>query len=1083
VTFTPVDHAERDRIRDSLDESLCIEAGAGTGKTTALVSRVVNVLRRGRASVDEIVVITFTEAAAAELAGRVRESLEDALETATDADERARIHDALSGLYRARIETIHAFCGSLLRERPVEAGLDPAFEIADELADRLRFETAYSDWQTALLSGDSPEIKIATNRGIGLDGVRDVVGVVNGFREILPLDLPAVVPADVDGFVTGYHTIADELRPLRECAAKDPAASPQIDEILRFDELLREAADDREWLERSILYAAPYVRKNAGSQKHWEDRNDCRETKRLFVKLREAIEEIQPAMRNEALAGLLPLAQEFVLAEEERRRGEGVADFDDLLIWARNLLRDRPEAREYFRERFKVVFIDEFQDTDPVQAELALLLTSSDPPGDNLLALRPRPGALTVVGDPKQSIYRFRRADIAVYDAVRNGPLAGAAPQLAQNFRSTTGVIDWLNEVFDRVLEEVEGVQPANVPLVPADGKLEDESRSICVVRAEPAEKAEEARRNEAQLIAATIRRAIDEDWTVRDSDGSERPAEYRDVAILFPARTGLDLFEEALRRSGIPYRVEGGRSFFARQEVRDLSAVLAAVDDPLDQVSLVAALRSAAFGCSDDELYLHVARGGRLDYRSDGTASPEAVREAFETLVALHRRKAGVSLSRLVRETVERLRMIEVALAGWDGQQAAANLAKLVEQSRAFSARGGGGLRAFARWLAEQRGTYETENAGVAEAADDAVRLVTMHASKGLEYPIVMLANLGTQPNRRVEPVVDRARRKLELRISSRKKQFATAGFEAAWEHEKVQLDAEELRLLYVAATRARDRLIIPISYAKRPGPRLAALMDSLPDEEAPLETETDGLYLIDAAMLPPLAEDEPPAATAPAEAEVEAEMAARDVWERKWVETLEDARAELAIHPATKDEGDDPVPAAFLGADDAPLIAGEGPPAEKGEAMHRILELVDLRNPHDLEEVARSVCTVAGLDDHLDEILDLCRACLESEALARALGSKHVWREVPYTVAVEDGYATGRIDLVFGENGELVVLDWKSDTVGPKQVQAAAESHRPQAEAYAQSLTASTKRPVSEVLFFFPRAGRAGTLRVDLA
>jgi ATP-dependent helicase/nuclease subunit A len=1079
MTFVPVDQAERDRIRDALDKSLCIEAGAGTGKTTALVSRVVNVLSSGRATVDEIVVITFTEAAAAELAGRVREGLEDALEKAADKQERARIHDALSGLYRARVETIHAFCGNLLHERPVEARLDPGFEVADELAARLRFEIAYADWQAQLLSGNSPVVKIATNRGLGLDGIRTVVDQVSRFRELIPLDLPAVVPADIDGFVLGYHRAAGKLRALRGHADNDPNGSEQIDRILAFDDLLREAASDREWLEREILYSAPFVKKNAGAMRHWDDKNNCRAMKTLFVQLRETTEEIQPAMRTEALAGVLPLAEEFVVSEELRRRAEGTADFDDLLNWSRDLLRDSREAREYFRERFKVVFIDEFQDTDPVQAEIALLVTSSDEPGENLLDLHPRPGALTVVGDPKQSIYRFRRADISVYDAVRNGPLAGAAPQLVQNFRSTSGVIAWVNDVFDRVLVETQGVQPANVPLVPADGKLADESRSICVVRAEPAESADEARRNEAFLIAATIRRAVEEGWPVREPDNSERPAEFRDVAILFPARTGLDLFEEALRRSGVPYRVEGGRSFFARQEIHDLSAVLAAVDDPLDQVSLVAALRSAAFGCSDDDLYLHVARGGRLDYRSEASASPDPVREAFEVLLDLHRLRSGASLSRLVRTTVERLRMIEVALAGWDGQQAAANLAKLVDQSRAFSARGGGGLRAFARWLGEQRGGRDAEEAGVSEATDDAVRLVTMHSSKGLEYPFVALANLGTHPSTRVEPVADRSGHRLHLRISSARNQFATAGFEAAWEGEKEQLEAEELRLLYVAATRARDRLIIPVSFsAKGPGPRLAALLESLPDAEAPVEAVTDGRYVLDPALLSPLAEDEPPAASPPATAEVDAEIAAREEWERERAETAEAAQAELAVHPATKDEGDYPIPAALLGADEAPLIAGKELPAEKGEAMHKVLELVDLRHPDDLDEIARSVCTVAGLEEHLDEVLALCHACLKSDALARALRSERQWREVPYTLAVQDGYATGRIDLVFEEDGKLVVLDWKSDSVGPKQVKAAAETHRSQAEAYARALSASTGSAVSEVVFFFPRARKGAAL-----
>jgi ATP-dependent helicase/nuclease subunit A len=1081
MTFVPIDQAERDRIRDALDLSLCIEAGAGTGKTTTLVSRVVNVLRHGRATVDDIAVITFTDAAAAELAGRVREGLEDALEATVNSVERDRIHAALTGLYRAHIETIHAFCGNLLRERPVEARLDPAFAVEDELASGLDFEAEYAAWQTNLLTEGSPVIAIATNHGLGLDGIRAVVQVVDRFRELIPLDLPTAPPADVDGFVALTHRVADQLRPLLPLAAGDEKAAPQIEKIIVFDDALREAAADREWLERRILWEAPHVLKTAGAQRNWENGQDCKRAKELFCDLREAIEEIQPAMRTEAIVGVLPLAVEYVVERERRRRETGVAEFDDLLIWSRDLLRDNKAAREYFRDRFKVVFVDEFQDTDPVQAEIALLVTSDDEPGPNLFDLRPRPGALTVVGDPKQSIYRFRRADISVYDAVRNGPLAGQAPQLVQNFRSTKGVIDWVNAVFDRVLVEAEGIQPGNVRLVPGNGALADESRSVCVVRAAPADSAEEARRNEAFLIAATIRRAIDERWPVRHDD-SERPCEFRDVAILFPARTGQELYEEALRRSGIPYRVEAGRSFFARQEVRDLSSVLAAIDDPQDQVSLVAALRSTAFGCSDEDLYLHVARGRRLDYRGGGSPeSPDTVREAFDMLLDLNRMRAGASLPRLVRATVERLRMIEVALAGWDGKQAAANLAKLVEQSRAFASGGGGGLRAFARWLAEQRGARDVEDAGVAEASDDAVRLVTMHGSKGLEYPIVALANLGAQPDSRIEPVADRAAHRLHLRVSSGKARFATPGFENEWNDEKAQLDAEDLRLLYVAATRARDRLILPVSFkGAAPGPRLAAFLPSLPNEEAPLEAVSGGCFVIDPETLRALDADEPPAPAPPPVAELDAELARREAWDEDRRTVLRAAQAELAVHPATADEGDNPLHAAFLGADDAPLIAGEGPPAAKGEALHKILELIDLRQPTDLEAVVTSVCAVAGLEAHSAEILAMAEACLSSPALARALAADEFWCEVPYTTQVDDGYATGRIDLVYREGKELAVVDWKSDSVGPAGAKAAAELHRSQAEAYARALAAATALPVREVVFVFPRARTEASIEV---
>jgi ATP-dependent helicase/nuclease subunit A len=1074
------DQDARERIRDALDESLCIEAGAGTGKTTALVDRVVNVLRTGRATVDQIAVITFTDAAAAELSSRIRESLERAFAAEADGPTRENIRRALAGLYRAHVETIHAFATTLLRERPVEAGLDPAFEVAQGLAAQLAFDAAYSDFQTGLLDGSVPEVAVALSRGFGVAEIRTLTAVIDENRALLPLQLVAPVAADVDGFVALYRSRADEIRTLLAPAARDDGASTQMETIVDVAGKLAEAASDPDWRDRAVL-AAPWLSMVAGAQKHWDDIAGCRRTKEIFVELRKATEAIQEAMRSEAICRLIPHVERFVARREGERRREGSADFDDLLNWARALLLTSPEAREYFRRRFPVLLVDEFQDTDPVQAEIAILIASDEEPlPGEVLGLEPRPGGLTVVGDPKQSIYRFRGADISVYDAVREGALKGDPPQLVQNFRSTTAVIKWVNEAFDRVLEKSEGVQPAYEALVPTGRGLADESRSIVVLRAAPADTADEARVLEGCLIAGAIRRAIDERWAVRDEATQiERPARFGDVAILFPTRTGLDDFEAALRSQGIPYRVQGGRGFFSRQEILDLSNMLAAIDDPADAVSLVATLRSSVFACTDEEIYLHVVRNRRLDFRAPTEGSPDSVAEAFAELLHLHRLRTRTSLARLVREAVQRTRLIEVALTGWDGRQAAANVAKLVEQARAFSAGGGGGLRAFARWLTDQRGARDTEDAGVSEATDDAVRLITMHASKGLEFPIVALANLGASQSTRTEPVADREHHGLELGISANNHKFQTPGFKEAWKAEKVQLQAEELRLLYVAATRARDRLIIPVSHKGGLSAKLAALDPSLPRDGDPLETPADGRVLLDPALLPAPRDDEPPPPAAPSAVDVDRALAERTAWIAARDSARASAREELAVFPATRDEGDRSLSAVMIGADDEPLIVSEGPPAPIGDAMHRVLELIDLRDPREIEQRVAAVCALAGLAGHEEQLGELVRACLASPVVARLRAAARSWAEVPYTTRVADGYATGRIDVVFEEDGELVVIDWKSDAVAPSGIEAAGESHRGQGEAYTRALEASTGLIVREVVWVFPRAPGESSLR----
>jgi ATP-dependent exoDNAse (exonuclease V) beta subunit len=352
----------------------------------------------------------------------------------------------------------------------------------------------------------------------------------------------------------------------------------------------------------------------------------------------------------------------------------------------------------------------------------------------------------------------------------------------------------------------------------------------------------------------------------------------------------------------------------------------------------------------------------------------------------------------------------------------------------------------------------------------------MTIHAAKGLEFPVVALANLGARPRNDVEPVPDRSAHRLHLRIKAGENEFKTPGFETAWAHEKEQKAAEDKRLLYVAVTRARDHLIVPVaSHPDKPGPMLFDLLPSLPEwDETLAGTQVNGSYLFDREKLPQLPDTEPTLRTEASKQAVAEALDERNAWEAAREASKASARAELAIHPATKDEGDDPIPAALAGADDQPLIAGSGesPPRLKGEALHKALELVDLHAPEQLERIVPAVCLVAGIQDAADEVLEMARACLASPVVARARAAPGRWREVPYTLRVEDGYATGRIDLVFREGDELVVADWKSDAVGPGAIAVAAESHRPQADAYARALEATTTLTVSEVVFVFPRA-----------
>lgn len=1173
----PRDVAVRERIAASVDTSLCVEAGAGTGKTTVLVERIVEVLRSGRATVDQLAVITFAEKAAAELAVRVRERLEElATDADTPTDQQQRLRQATRDLYRARIETIHAFAANLLRERPAEAGLDPEFAVLDGLAGGLAFDEAFEAWQAKLLGEDHPEIVRALNRGFTLKHLRETAEALNHHRYVLPLAPVGQSRPDPAGFAFRLEQRCRELEQLLEhCERPDEdLGAQQLPLVLELGERVAEAfaaaasgeavsdatasgeavsgaaSGEAPALERTLLFNAPVLKPGIGSQKNWPGAKDsCRRMKAIVKELKTDIATTQEQLRSDALMGVMPFIESFVQSFEQTRRRGGRADFDDLLIWARNLLRDDPGVRRYFQRRYRAILVDEFQDTDPIQAELVIYLAADEEveTGD-WRTLQPAPGKLFVVGDPKQSIYRFRRADIAVYDQVKRGVLADGQYSISQSFRATRGLIDWVNRAFDTVFVEQEGVQPANVPLDPAAPPIAELERAPVVVVNRPAradgealESAPERREEEARLLARLLRRAVDDEhWPVRDrGSGEVRRACWRDAAILVPARTGLDAYETALADAGVPFRHEGGRTFFARQEVRELVACLRAVDDPTDRLNLVSTLRSPAFGCSDEEIFLFTTEGGALDYRVPGQDGPESVRDGLEKLRDLHHLRGRVSLPELMRRLLERTGTIELALSLPDGSQAAANVVKVIEQARGFSSSGGGGLRAFARWLSESSESAADESdAWISEDSDNVVRLLTVHGAKGLEFPIVALANFAGDTDKQTRPIPDTAGHCLDLRVGTEHPGwFKTPGFEHANAKEKEMSAAEVRRLLYVAATRARDHLVIPVvgDRAKMKG-RIEALLDHLP-EGAPRaaadgsggdarsaadgeglgngDDDATGCFVYDPAALdaePERASE--PAAPHDAEA-VDAALERKQEWEQERERTLARARRELPILTATGIEKPwRPVSLAAESLDGA-VNAGEGPPLPIGDALHRVLELVRLPGAEDLEPLTRAVCAEAGLEPRLDELLAMARNGLASPVMQRALASSSLHREVAFTVAAgsgrDDGFYTGRVDLVFSERREsgsdaLVVVDFKSDQVGVPDgastggadhateggtddgtndraaaVSAHAQQHLPQAASYARAVAEATGLPVAEVVLVFARSGVEHKFTVD--
>jgi ATP-dependent exoDNAse (exonuclease V) beta subunit len=1101
VSKQPLPDSEvRERIETDLDANLCVEAAAGTGKTTVLVKRVVNLLASGRVRAEELVVITFTEKAAAELSTRVRDALEDRAAEA-EPTERDRLLTAARELYRSHIETIHSFASALLLERPVEAPIDPRFEVLDELAAGLEFDAAYECFQDWLFSEPRDELELALRRGFTIKELRAACEAVNEHRYLLPLKLPKPVPEGLDDVVAQFGAIADELRKL--LAASDPGDDPavkHVESVIGWTDKLLTAANEMEQ-ERLILSTSAWTNRNAGKKQNWPDGVMAR-VKDLQLEYTDLRDATRDTLRSNALLGLLPHIDEFARSNEAERKQAGRPDFDDLLIWARNMLRDSEPARSYFRRHLRAVLIDEFQDTDPVQAELALLLTSDeDPERRDWNTLKPAPGRLTVVGDPKQSIYRFRRADIAIYEEVKNGALAGGQQVIATNFRSNSDLLTGLNAIFDEVLKADPGVQPENVPLQKPPGGAGPRRPPIALATGTAEGDADTLRELEGRLIAGMLHAVRRDGWEIRDRRAGDewRKCSWGDMAILLPARTGLDHYQTALAEAGIPYRHEGARDFFERQEVRDLVWVLSAIDDPTDRVALIGALRSSAFAISDEQLVIHAADAGTPNYRSPRMGPSAQVNDALAELYDLYKLRKRLSLAEMVRRTVERTHLVEFALTHPDGEQGAANLLAIVDQARMFAAAGGGGLRPFIRYLRESMAEPADEiDASVAEDTDDVVRLMTMHGAKGLEYPIVALANLGTQWSPKRSPVPREGEAFLHFRVGTKPPSgsgyFVTPGYDDVWGEEKKYEEAERLRLLYVAATRARDHLLVPCVVPRdEAGHLLGDLVHALP-EDPQLVQEVDA----DKLVAPPREAEK---AARPKAPEIAAAVRERERWAAHREDLMKRAEREREIENASMRERAQRPLAAEVSTFGAALVLGDGPPIAIGDAVHMVMERITLPDAPDLNEIAEDVCLEGDLPEELDDVLAMCRHCLKANSVRAAYAAERRWREVPFVlrdaVGAADGrngsgdgttgsdgvaddpftgpLTTGRVDLVYQDGGELVVVDYKTDS-GVTEENAeehAREHHSGQSEVYEEALAAATGLPVREVVFVYCKAG----------
>jgi ATP-dependent exoDNAse (exonuclease V) beta subunit len=862
------DAGARRAIATALDDTLVIEAAAGTGKTTELVGRIVRILAEGRTTVEKIVAVTFTEKAAGELKLRLRERLDREREAAAGEAARSRLDAALTRLEEAHINTIHGFCAELLRERPVEACIDPLFEVLTEPAAARVFDDAFGRWLQEQLADPPEGVRRALRRSSfggddgPIDRLRGAAWELTGWRDFTgawtrnPFDRTR----EIDETVALLHEVAALTRD--PSSRSDPLwtstepARRLSDEIRLQQEFGDAGTIDHDGWEAGLVDLSRD--RTLGNLRHGRGALYKPGVRRETVL--EAVDRLRSRLdrfRMEADADLAALLQGELRGAIERyealKAAAGALDFLDLLVRARDLVRGNPLVRRSFRQRFTHIFVDEFQDTDPLQAEILLLLAAEDEAETDWRNVRPVPGRLFLVGDPKQSIYRFRRADVGIYREVAEQLRRHGARllQLNTSFRSVPQVQSFVNAAFAPVMTGDElTLQAPYVPLAPSRGPLPDQPAIVALpVPAPYATRFVSGVAIDKSLpgaVAAMVDWIVNHSgWQVTERSGA-RPvkATAKHVCLLFRRfvswRTDVTRpYVDALEARGIPHVLVGGRAFHEREEIEAIRAALAAVEWPDDELSVFATLRGPFFAISDDDLLEWAYRFGRQTdkgfrrfafhphrvpeaFARDTPADLEHLRPiagALQLLKRLHRHRNSVFADRGDRRewggasgVLHELMRATRAHVGFalriGGEQALANVLHVAELARQYELGGGISFRGFVEELRTAAETAQAIEAPILEEDSDGVRMMTVHKAKGLEFPIVILADLTCRLSRAdagrwIDPSGSICAIKLGGWAPT--DLLLHGGVEAARDR------AEGERLAYVAATRARDVLVVP--------------------------------------------------------------------------------------------------------------------------------------------------------------------------------------------------------------------------------------------------------------------------------
>jgi len=1074
------DSQARKKIINDLDTNFLVEAGAGSGKTSSLVKRITSLITNGKYKISEIAAITFTKKAASELMERLLSELENRYTVETDPYTRKNLYEAINNFDQCFTGTIHSFCSGILRERPVEAGVDPDF---DEIDDSDEFGLITEVWNEFIKStrAENPDmLKLAEKIGVSPEELQDSFVMLNKYPEIKihteKSDKPDLKPV-----------IDKILKVCKEAYGYIPEKEPDKG----YDDFQKNVQSTLRLLEYRNLYEDKYAMKILTkfekvpgiTQNRWIDNKVAKNFQDVILPdlVENTVYPVLRKHREHIYPYFIDFFQDALKFYENKRNQESILNYNDLLTLTSKMLKNNSEVRKYFQNKYKTILVDEFQDTDPIQAEIIMYLTGEDLNETDWSKLRPIKGSLFVVGDPKQSIYRFRRADIDIYNFIKKiiSHTSGEILELTSNFRSLHSIADYLNPVFEERFPESGDKYQAPMAKIRTVRENNYEHGVKKILLKSESKKKEDVVEIDAENIARYIKYAVDGGIQLARNEEekskklTDKP-EYSDFLIITKHKDLLEKYANTLEKYGIPSTVTGDDFFSQSEEINHIYKLLKFLSKPDDEILLVSVLRGMFFGLSDDDLYQFKAAKGYFNIFSNiPEALDENIRNLFDSCFSTLRKYKKIinnlPPSSALETIFQDLGILPYTSLKNLSKSRAANIYFLIEQVKQKETTEfysfGNVVKHIGRLLEskfEQRNSLEVES--------NCVRIMNLHKAKGLEAPVVFLAH--PHKNTKHDPLQHINRRYGEpmgyFALTKKKGPYHKEIFahpknwEQFQEEEQWFLDAEFERLVYVAATRAKNLLIISCkengNESKNPW---VSLLDNLKDD--------DVINVPDVSIKHDSDENE---------------LSLNEINEKK-------AEINHWRHFVSEENYSNMTPTEVKDLEQ--IFAGkrlEGGGQDWGTAVHNFLEFAVMTRDTGFEDLDTYIkFTFEELDisfDRTEEAKKIIEDFKQTDLFNRIKKAEQVETEAPISMKINPEseiinmldtktnnkpvILSGVIDLVFKEKDGWVIIDYKTDRVNSdEEYEKLRRAYLNQVEIYAKAWEEITGESVKEKDIYF--------------